>query len=276
MSRARGKNRKYRILALGVAGAAVVAGGVATSGAFAGEDGGTAGRPTAAQVISCPSAEGSLPQVPEQARAEVDRELAALEQQITEANERIVNTQGQGGPNFVQNAILGPLADKRTAALNRIETAIGRFADKPDGLEALAGCTLADGAGGTAQAPAAGAGEAEGGPAEPADGAEGAAPAGVATVACPDVGGQLAAVPGGAQAQVDRELAALEQQITEANERIVNTQGQGGPNFVQNAILGPLDDKRAAVLDRIGQALERAGGNRPAGLDALSTCGLNE
>jgi hypothetical protein len=42
----------------------------------------------------------------------------------------------------VQNAILGPLEDKRVAAINRIATAIGRVADRPIGLEVLAPCTL--------------------------------------------------------------------------------------------------------------------------------------
>jgi hypothetical protein len=42
----------------------------------------------------------------------------------------------------VQNAILGPLEDKRVATINRIATAIGRTADKPQGLDALAPCGL--------------------------------------------------------------------------------------------------------------------------------------
>jgi hypothetical protein len=80
--------------------------------------------------------------VPASAQAEVTRELQGLQNQINEANKRLVDTVGQGGPNFVQNAILGPLADKRTAALNRIETAIGRAAAKPEGLERFATCQL--------------------------------------------------------------------------------------------------------------------------------------
>lgn len=59
-----------------------------------------------------------------------------------EANERLRTSAGRGGPNFVQNAILSPLASKRVAALNRIETAIGRQAAKPEGLERFATCSL--------------------------------------------------------------------------------------------------------------------------------------
>src|SRR6185503_19236922 len=80
--------------------------------------------------------------VPAQAQAEVNRELANLDKQLAEANTRLQNTVGQGGANFVQNAILGPLAGKRASALDRIAIAIGRVAAKPQGLQQFATCTL--------------------------------------------------------------------------------------------------------------------------------------
>ncbi|MCE0445040.1 hypothetical protein LT493_07110 [Streptomyces tricolor] len=46
--------------------------------------------------------------MPASARAEVDRNLTLLQTQIQEANKRLKDTAGQGGPNFVDNAILGP------------------------------------------------------------------------------------------------------------------------------------------------------------------------
>ena len=72
----------------------------------------------------------------------MDRNLTLLQTQIDEANQRLIDTVGQGGANFVQNAILGPLEDKRIAVVNRIATAIGRTAEKPAGLDSLAACTL--------------------------------------------------------------------------------------------------------------------------------------
>ncbi|KAB2351870.1 DUF1996 domain-containing protein [Actinomadura rudentiformis] len=99
-------------------------------------------RTAAAPSISCPSVNDRLPQIPATARAEVDQELARLNTQITEANRRLAGSAGQGGPNFVQNAILGPLKDKRAATLDRIAIAIGRSAQRPTGLDALAACTL--------------------------------------------------------------------------------------------------------------------------------------
>lgn len=83
-----------------------------------------------------------LPAIPASAQAEVNRNLALLNTQIDEANKRLASTVGQGGPNFVQNAILGPLADKRKSTVDRIATAIGRTAQKPAGLDSLAACTL--------------------------------------------------------------------------------------------------------------------------------------
>ena len=101
--------------------------------------GAVAGTPT----VACPDVRSKLPQVPDQARAEVDRNLALLDAQIAEANRRLA-ADGRNGQDFINNAILQPLADKRTAALNRIATAIGRVAQRPEGLDQFAQCALAD------------------------------------------------------------------------------------------------------------------------------------
>jgi hypothetical protein len=100
---------------------------------------------TAAQAraqVQCPTVRDKLPGVPQQALAEVNRGLAELDRRISEANERLVTVRGQGGANVVDNAILGPLKAKRTAVLDRIATAIGRTAARPEGLDVLAACTL--------------------------------------------------------------------------------------------------------------------------------------
>ncbi|GGZ60604.1 hypothetical protein [Streptomyces bluensis] len=320
MSRALPKYHKRRVFMIGGAAAVVLSGAVIAGSALAGEtsqSNGNASTKASPGTISCPAVEGSLPEIPASAQAEVDRNLAQLDTQIQEANQRLVDTVGQGGPNFVQNAILGPLEDKRVAALNRIETAIGRAAEKPEGLEALAACTL-DAAGGAAAgeeagaggdaaaepggaaggnaageagdagnaggaadagdaagggAADAGAGDAAGGGAADAGDAAGAGAAG--TISCPAVEGSLPEIPASAQAEVDRNLALLDTQIQEANQRLVDTVGQGGPNFVQNAILGPLEDKRVAALNRIETAIGRAA-EKPEGLEALAACELNQ
>ncbi|PWI18799.1 hypothetical protein DI272_35160 [Streptomyces sp. Act143] len=89
-----------------------------------------------------------------------------------------------------------------------------------------------------------------------------AAGAQIATIQCPDVGQQLRNVPNGARNGVSTELANLDKQITEAYARLASTrQAQANDSgFVQNAILGPLKDKRTAALDRIRINIQRAGG----------------
>jgi hypothetical protein len=239
----------------------------------------------AASSISCPAVQGSLPEIPAEAKAEVDRNLALLDTQLAEANKRLSTSQGEGGPNFVQNAILGPLADKRKSTLDRIAISIGRRAEKPTGLDALAECTLSGGdagAGAGANPTAAASGAASADPAAESGagvdtGADTGADAGAGsgqTISCPDVAGEIGDVPAAAQAEVDRNLALLDTQLSEANKRLATSAGQGGPNFVQNAILGPLADKRKSTIDRIKISFSRQGSTAPSGLDALAGCSL--
>ncbi|MFE3930072.1 hypothetical protein [Streptomyces sp. YIM B13508] len=291
MSRALPKYNKRRVGLAGGAAAVALTGAVIAGTALAGEssDGGGADARTLAGpgTISCPDVASQLPAVPASAQAEVTRNLALLDQQIAEANKRLVDTVGQGGPNFVQNAILGPLEDKRIATVNRIATAIGRTADRPAGLDSLAACSLdaqgdpaapgqeETGGAGTAAPPAEDAGGDTGAGGGDAGAGQGGDASGAGTISCPDVASQLPAVPASAQAEVTRNLSLLDQQIAEANKRLVDTVGQGGPNFVQNAILGPLEDKRIATVNRIATAIGRTA-DRPAGLDSLAACTLTK
>ncbi|HEX6354601.1 hypothetical protein [Actinophytocola sp.] len=256
MSPAHTQPKRKKRVAILVAGL-VTAGGVAwATSAFAA----TNNTAATAQQIVCPTPQ--IGAVPAAAQAEVNRELANLTKQINEANTRLRNTVGQGGPNFVQNAILGPLASKRTAALDRIAIAIGRVAARPQGLERFATCSLGNGTAPPATAA----------PVITTPPATTTAPAAnVGQIVCPTP--QIGAVPAAAQAEVNRELANLNTQINEANTRLRNTVGQGGPNFVQNAILGPLASKRAAALDRIAIAIGRVAA-RPQGLERFATCSL--
>ena len=128
--------RAPRLLIGGGAAALMLAAGIGIAVA-ADQSAATAG------TVSCPTVADKLPAIPAAAQAEVDRNLQQLDNQIAEANRRLASSAGEGGPNFVQNAILGPLADKRRAALDRIAIAIGRHTDRPTGLDALATCTLA-------------------------------------------------------------------------------------------------------------------------------------
>src|SRR3954465_5818130 len=146
MSRALPKYNKRRVAIIGGAAAVALTGAIVAGTALAGatsKSGPTTAR-TLADVgsISCPDVASQLPAIPATAQAEVDRNLTLLQTQIDEANKRLVDTVGPGGANFVQNAILGPLADKRKSTIDRIAISIGRTAEKPQGLDSLAACTL--------------------------------------------------------------------------------------------------------------------------------------
>ncbi|GAB2584385.1 DUF1996 domain-containing protein [Streptomyces capparidis] len=133
------------VLALGGGGIAFVTANASAGGSKSGGSNQQRNVVSATDTIDCPDVGLQLPEVPQRARAEVDRNLALLDRQVAEAYERLRTSQGQGGPNFVQNAILGPLKDKRVAAIDRIAIAIGRGGTKPQGLDRLAACTLKKG-----------------------------------------------------------------------------------------------------------------------------------
>ncbi|MGW5481678.1 hypothetical protein [Streptomyces sp. NPDC004008] len=291
MSRALPKYNKRRVAIIGGAAAVALSGAVIAGSALAGETSqSNSAKPLAATgTITCPDVKSKLPAVPSSAQAEVDRNLDLLNTQIAEADKRLADTVGQGGPNFVQNAILDPLKDKRTSTIDRIAIAIGRKGTKPQGLDSLAACTLgnggvanngaAAGAGGAASQQASGTatqqagGTKSGGNSAAGNAASGGSAAG--TITCPDVKSKLPAVPASAQAEVDRNLDLLNTQIAEADKRLADTVGQGGPNFVQNAILGPLKDKRIATVNRIATAIGRTAA-KPQGLDSLAACTLTK
>ncbi|MEU9152015.1 hypothetical protein AB0D59_16050 [Streptomyces sp. NPDC048417] len=290
MSRALPKYNKRRVVLIGGAAAVALSGAVIAGSALAGtpdKSSGTSNARTLAaspSTITCPDVASQLPAIPASAQAEVDRNLTLLQTQIQEANKRLVDTVGQGGPNFVNNAILGPLKDKRVATVNRIATAIGRTAAKPTGLDALAPCTLnASGTGtDTGSGTATGTASASATPSTTATQQQSTGGTGtstgdsaVGTITCPDVASQLPAIPASAQAEVDRNLTLLQTQIDEADNRLQTTVGQGGPNFVQNAILGPLADKRKSTIDRIAIAIGRTS-TKPTGLDTLAACTLTK
>ncbi|MEV6545767.1 hypothetical protein [Streptomyces sp. NPDC051665] len=287
MSRALPKYNKRRVVFIGGAAAVVLSGAVIAGSALAG----TPDKSSTAQsartlsdpgTISCPDVKSQLPAVPASAQAEVDRNLTLLDTQIAEANKRLVDTVGQGGANFVQNAILGPLKDKRVSTIDRIAIAIGRQGTKPTGLDSLATCALNAGGTDVGGTETGGTDTGATDTATPSATASATDAAGgtdtttaAGTISCPDVKSQLPAVPASAQAEVDRNLTLLDTQIAEANKRLVDTVGQGGANFVQNAILGPLKDKRVSTIDRIAIAIGRQG-TKPSGLDSLAACTLTK
>ncbi|KUM97174.1 hypothetical protein AQI88_08845 [Streptomyces cellostaticus] len=99
--------------------------------------------------------------------------------------------------------------------------------------------------------------------------------AGMATVYCPDVGARLTSVPDQARAEVDRELARLDQQITGAYQQLQQSAPdvRENPGAAAGPIMNPLKEQRAATIERIAVAIDRVG-DRPEGLESLAACTL--
>jgi hypothetical protein len=214
-------------------------------------------------MVACPQVRDRLPAVPRSAKNTVDRRLAHLDRMLAAANQRMTASRGRVDAKL-NNQILDSLRTKRAAVIKAISTTItSAGGTRPAGLVSLVDCTVSYDAmhasmPGTAHA-------------NSVKAAQAANP----QIQCPTVRDKLPGVPDRALAEVNRNLDLLDRQISEANERLVTTRGQGGRNFVDNAIVGPLRAKRVAVLDRIAIAMGRQGA-RPQGLEALAACTVNQ
>ncbi|MFF0010953.1 DUF1996 domain-containing protein [Streptomyces sp. NPDC005374] len=97
---------------------------------------------------------------------------------------------------------------------------------------------------------------------------------GAVTIDCPDVGDALTSVPDGSRADVDKELALLDQQTAEAYRQLQDPTVQSRES-AQSRIVDPLQENRATTIERIAAALERSG-QRPDGLGDMAACTLRE
>ncbi|WP_406445612.1 DUF1996 domain-containing protein [Streptomyces sp. NBC_00631] len=95
------------------------------------------------------------------------------------------------------------------------------------------------------------------------------------TIYCPDVGSRLTAVPDGARADVDGELARLDQQVAAAYQQLTQSAAaiEQNPDLADQTIMNPLKEKRSESIRRIADAIDREG-DRPQGLDDLAACTL--
>jgi len=215
-------------------------------------------------TVVCPPVRDRLPAVPAAAKAAVDRELADLDSLEVAAGRRVLAARGVNGK--LNDRVLRQLRTRRASALARMRDMVraggGRW---PAGMVSMADCDVSyDGIHANlhgSHAAGTGASVKAGSVATP-------------TVRCPSVRDKLPGVPRQAIDEVNRNLADLDRQISEADQRLVTSRGEGGAAFVDNAILGPLRAKRAAVLDRIGIAIGRSAA-RPQGLDRLAGCTLD-
>ncbi|WP_046776573.1 DUF1996 domain-containing protein [Streptomyces yangpuensis] len=116
-------------LVLGGGGVAVIAGN-----ASAGQDDNRKGQ--LMTTIDCPDVGDKLTSVPEQAKAEVDANLAKLDDQVADAYRRLAAGEAQG------NALLGELKAKREQTIKGVSDAIDRVAEPPKEIASLASCEM--------------------------------------------------------------------------------------------------------------------------------------
>jgi hypothetical protein len=197
---------------------------------------------TTVPTVACPQVRDRLPAVPARSRAAVDRQLAELDRSLAAANARIAARRGQLGAD-VTTSVIEPLRAQRAKNLKRLSGLLNGRAGR---LVSLVECEVSyDGM---------------------HAGHRAAATRSVANpnVRCPSVRDKLPAVPDQALAEVDRNLAELDRQIAEADERLVKAPGDGG-------VLGVLQARRTATIDRIVIAVSRRA-DRPSGLSELAGC----
>ncbi|MEV0638317.1 DUF1996 domain-containing protein [Streptomyces sp. NPDC050619] len=115
----------------------------------------------------------------------------------------------------------------------------------------------------------------EGGSGDGADQQSSAGTLSATTVDCPDVGAELTTVPDQARADVDKELALLDQQIAVAYQQLQDPAKAAQRDGADGEIMNPLKEDRTATIERIAAAIDRVG-DRPAGLDSLAACTLRE
>ncbi|MEV7417998.1 DUF1996 domain-containing protein [Streptomyces sp. NPDC089919] len=120
------------VLAVGAGGATVIA--QQASAGITGQDRGAAAPVTA--TIDCPDVGDRLTVVPEQARAEVDRNLAGMDSQLADAYAALADGRASSG------TLLGQLEQQRSRSIGRVSEAIGRFTTTPDDLRDLSRCTM--------------------------------------------------------------------------------------------------------------------------------------
>jgi hypothetical protein len=134
----------FSAVALILGGGGLVAANVFASATESGTDPAVPlGSSGVAATVDCPDLSERLTTVPEPARPDVDGELARLDEQIATAYRQLQEAARTADDGEVdEGAILDPLEKQRTETIARIVTAVDGAGDRPEGLEALAACTL--------------------------------------------------------------------------------------------------------------------------------------
>ncbi|MFK4547605.1 hypothetical protein RKD29_007201 [Streptomyces tendae] len=133
----------FGAVALILGGSGLVAVNVFASATESGNAAVPLGSSGVAATVDCPDLTERLTAVPEQARPEVDTELAHLDEQIAAAYRGLQDAARTADDGTLDEAaILDPLKQERAATIERIAAAVDKAGDRPEGLDTLAECTL--------------------------------------------------------------------------------------------------------------------------------------
>lgn len=133
----------FAAVALILGGGGLVAANVFASATESGNAAVPLGSSGVAATVDCPDLTERLTAVPEQARPEVDAGLAHLDEQVAAAYRQLQEAARTADDGTLdEGAILGPLKKERAATIERIAAAVDKAGDRPEGLDALAECTL--------------------------------------------------------------------------------------------------------------------------------------
>jgi hypothetical protein len=92
-------------------------------------------------------------------------------------------------------------------------------------------------------------------------------------VTCPDVRGQMPAIPASVKSSVTQDLDQMDNFLTDANNRLQAAGSQATPDFVNNAILGSLQNNRQFLINQILNLFNQAKAAQPQGnLPSMAGC----
>jgi hypothetical protein len=94
-------------------------------------------------------------------------------------------------------------------------------------------------------------------------------------VTCPDVRAKMPAIPASVQSSVNQDLDQMDNFLTDANNRLQAAGGQATQDFINNSILGSLQNNRQFLINQILNLFNQARAQQPQGnLPSMAGCSM--
>ncbi|MFB9617048.1 DUF1996 domain-containing protein, partial [Kutzneria kofuensis] len=102
-------------------------------------------------------------------------------------------------------------------------------------------------------------------------------PAANQRVTCPDVRGKMPAIPASVKSSVNQDLDQMDNFLTDANNRLQAAGDQATQDFVNNSILGPLQNNRQFLINQILNLFNQARAPQPqTNLVSMAGCSMSD